>query len=94
MTTVLSDVSALNEKVKLCHQDLDDLLQNLQNFETNYQMPSQEFFNKFRSGSLSHDTDYFEWYAYLELSKKIIERIRELEKELGGLLEREILATA
>lgn len=33
MTTKLADVSALNEKVKLCHHDLDDLLQNLQNFE-------------------------------------------------------------
>lgn len=94
MTTKLADVSALNEKVKLCHHDLDDLLENLQNFEANYQMSSQEFFKKFSSGNLSHDTDFFEWYAYLELSKKIIARIRELEKELGGILEREIFAAA
>lgn len=65
MNTTLSDVSALNEKIKLCHNDLDDLLQNLQQYEMNYNM-----------------------------SKRVIERIRELEKELGDLLERKILATA
>lgn len=86
------DLTLLNEKVKNCYIDLDELLVNLRQFEQNYNMPSQEFFQKFLSGKLPHETDFFEWYAYLGMSQKLVEKIRELERELGEVLEQKLLA--
>ncbi|MCI0444581.1 hypothetical protein L0152_15405 [bacterium] len=94
MIALLAEISSLNEKVKNCQADLDSLLQELQKFENAYHMPSQEFFKKFSSGKLPHEADYFEWYAYLDMSKKIVEKIRNLERELGETLEQKLLATA
>ncbi|MDZ7291513.1 MAG: hypothetical protein ONB44_19380 [candidate division KSB1 bacterium] len=90
----LQEMSALNEKVKNCYHDLDALLRQLQNFEKRYQMPSQEFFKKFASGSLPHKSDFLEWYAYLDRSKKLVGKIRELERELGDVVEQKLLAPA
>lgn len=46
-------------------------------------MPSQEFFKKFSSGALAHETDFFEWYADLDMSKSLVAKIRILEGEPG-----------
>ncbi len=94
MIVGLQEMSTLNEKVKNCYHDLDKLLRELQNFEKLYQMPSPEFFRKFASGSLPHESDFFEWYAYLDMSKRIVGKIRELERELGDVVEQKLLAPA
>jgi len=94
MIALLAEISSLNEKVKICHADLDSLLQHLQKFENAYKMSSQEFFRRFANGGLPHATDFFEWYAYLDMSKKLVGRIREMERELGETLEQKLLASA
>jgi hypothetical protein len=91
MIALLAEISSLNEKVKNCQTDLDSLLQQLQKFENAYQMPFQKFLKKFANGMLPHETDYFEWYAYLDMSKKMIEKIRNLKRELGETLEQRLL---
>lgn len=94
MSSALEHVARLNDKVKTCHLDLHDLLQRLNTFEKTYQMPSQEFFKKFSSGVLPHETDFFEWYAYLDMSKSLVAKIRILEGELGNVLEQNLLIAA
>jgi hypothetical protein len=90
----IQEISTLNEKVKNCYHDLDELLRQLRHFETVYHMPSQDFLKKFASGSLPHETDFIEWHAYLDMSKKVVGKIRELERELGDLVEQKLLAPA
>jgi len=94
MIATLAEISTLNEKVRSCYADVDGLLRQLQQFEKTYRMSSQEFFKKFTGGSLPHETDFFEWYAYLDMSKQLVAKIRELERELGETLEQKLLATA
>jgi hypothetical protein len=92
MNSLIPELSILNEKVKDCYTDLGDVLQNLQQFENNYNMPSQEFFKKFSRGELAHETDFFEWYAFYDISKKLLNKIRDLEKELSETLEEKLSA--
>jgi len=66
---------------------------NLNQFEKAFEMSSQEFYRNFLSGQLRHKTDFFEWYAYLDMSKKLVEKIRNLERELGEALEQRLFAT-
>ena len=94
MVATLAEISTLNEKVRSCYADVDGLLRQLQQFEKTYRMSSQEFFKKFTDGSLPHEADFFEWYAYLDMSKKLVAKIRELERELGDAIEQKILEPA
>jgi len=94
MTAMLGEISHLNNKVKSCHKDLDELMQHLQQLEQSYQMSSGEFFQKFSNGQLAHQTDFFEWFAYLDMSKHLLSKIRQLEHELGNVLEQKLLAPA
>jgi len=94
MTATLGEISHLNNKIKSCYNDLDELVQHLGHLEQSYQMSSGEFFHKFSSGTLSHETDFFEWFAYLDMSKGLLSKIRQLEHELGNVLEQKLLVPA
>ncbi|MFQ5639721.1 MAG: hypothetical protein ACE5IR_17185 [bacterium] len=93
MNSHLSEISNLNGKVKGCYLDLEDLLHHLGQFEQTHNMSSQEFLRNFSKGNLKHETEFFEWYAYLDMSKKLLTKIRDLERELGVTLEQKLLAT-
>ena len=94
MTATISEISQLNAKVKSCHQDLDDVMQHLQHLEHVHEMSSGEFSRSFASAELPHETDFVEWFAYLEMSRQLLSRIRELEHELGDVLEQKLPAPA
>jgi len=94
MIATLSEISTINEKVRNCCADVDGLLRQLQQFEKTYRMSSQEFFKKFSDGSLPHETDFYEWYAYLDMSKKLVAKILDLERELGDAIKQKILEPA
>jgi len=42
---------------------LDRFRERLNEFEEEYDMSSEEFMDKFESGELGDDEDFFEWYA-------------------------------
>ncbi|GEM_PF-6163348 len=94
MTATLGEISYLNNKVKSCYKDLDELMQHLQQFEQSHQMSSEEFFKKFSNGRLAHQTGFFEWFACLDMSKHLLTKIRQLEHELGNFLGQKLLAPA
>lgn len=57
---------------------IDDLLElaaELRGFEKQYEMPSEEFHQRFNSGEIGDDIDFFDWNAtyrmYLRLRKAI-----------------------
>lgn len=64
-------------------RELDDLRHRLQEFETRYQLPSAEFYRRFRMGELGDSADYVEWGAFFEMWRSVKDRLENLETELG-----------
>jgi hypothetical protein len=50
-------------------QQVLDLEKSLKSFESQYQMSSEEFYQRFRSGDLGDGSDFFEWSAFYEMWK-------------------------
>jgi midasin (ATPase involved in ribosome maturation) len=44
-----------------------DLENQLKNYETQYQMSSAEFYQRFRTGELGDEIDFFEWGVFYEM---------------------------
>jgi hypothetical protein len=53
--------------------------QELKNFESKYQLDSDEFYRRFESGELGDDMDFFEWVSLIEMQEKLGEKISQLE---------------
>lgn len=45
----------------------EDLKHRLKEFEERYQMPSEHFHQRFQTGELGDDINFFEWNAYYEM---------------------------
>ncbi len=59
---------SLNEHAKeRASTDVKVLRRDLSEFEAKYGIPSDEFFNRFGSGELGDDGDYFEWSAIFQM---------------------------
>lgn len=48
-------------------QQAADLESRLKSFEAKYQMPSENFHQRFQSGELGDSMDFFEWNTYYEM---------------------------
>ncbi len=47
--------------------EIVDLENRLKNFESQYQMPSETFYQRFRAGELGDAMDFFEWNVFYEM---------------------------
>ncbi len=54
---------------------LSDLEKHLKIYETQYQMSSDDFYQKFRTGELGDDIDFFEWSVFYEMCTLIEQEI-------------------
>lgn len=59
-------------------QDIQSLKVELERFESQYRMSSEEFFAMFEKGELGDSEDYFEWSALFKMYKRSIERLEML----------------
>lgn len=50
-------------------QDVLELKNRLQAFEAQYQMRSDDFYQRFRAGELGDSMDFFEWSVFYEMWK-------------------------
>ena len=64
-------------------RDLADLQERLQAFETCYQMPSEEFYRRFRAGELGDAMDVVEWSIFDEMWQSVQARLERLETDLA-----------
>lgn len=48
-------------------EQIGDLKHRLKQFEEKYQMPSQQFYQRFQAGELGDSIDFFEWNSYFEM---------------------------
>jgi len=94
MGNFTNKIAKLNQQVINCYTDLEDLVRELKTFEQKYDMPSESFFRKFNQGDLEHKTDFFEWYAYVDMCRQLIQKIRSIERKIGDELEQELLEFA
>jgi hypothetical protein len=60
-------------------RELADLQQRLQAFEAHYQMPSEDFYRRFRAGGLGDSADFVEWSVFYEMWKSVQERLEILD---------------
>jgi hypothetical protein len=57
---------------------IDQINRELERFEINYKMTSEEFYNKFEAGELGDEGDFFEWSSLYENVLLYKGRIKEL----------------
>ena len=60
-------------------RELADLQERLQAFETRYQMPSEEFYRRFRAGELGDAMDVVEWSIFYEMWESVRARLAIIE---------------
>lgn len=62
-------------EIAIAQQQAAELETDLQQFETQYQMRSLEFYQKFRAGELGDDIDFVEWSSFYQMSCSVRERL-------------------
>jgi len=63
--------------------NIEQLKLEFKSFEAKYKMSSEDFYNKFESGKLGDDADFFEWAGLYENHLLYTERIRSLEDAIN-----------
>ena len=53
----------------------------LAEFETQYEMPSAEFFQRFQSGQMGDEMDFFDWSALVQMINNLRRRLDLLTEE-------------
>ena len=74
----LSLSKIIAHEIAITKQQAAELETDLQQFETQYQMPSPEFYQKFRAGELGDDIDFVEWSSFYQMSCSVRERLQIL----------------
>jgi hypothetical protein len=61
------------------HRELAETQERLRAFETRYQMPSEDFYQRFRAGELGDAMDMVEWSIFYEMWESVRARLATLE---------------
>lgn len=76
-------VRTLRSKIEEINQKLIDVYENIRYFEKKYGMKTDEFYEKFMTGELGDDMDFFEWKASKEIYNELNEEKRVLLEAIG-----------
>lgn len=72
--------SAIRKDLNEGEYMLERFRERLEEFEEEYDMGSEEFMEKFESGELGDDEDFFEWYAVYKSMKHWEEKTGKLRE--------------
>lgn len=75
----LGKIIALERATAQCESS--NLQERLRVFEERYQMPSEDFYRRFRAGELGDAADLVEWSVFYEMGESVRERLEVLEAE-------------
>ena len=75
----LSLSKIIAHEIAITKQKAAELQTDLQQFETQYEMSSAEFYQKFRAGELGDDIDFVEWSSFYQMSCSVRERLQILQ---------------
>lgn len=59
-----------------------ELRASLNKFERQYALESSEFYDKFESGEIGDDMDFFEWYGTWRMYQNTLKSLRTLDPEM------------
>ena len=76
---------ALEREAGLLRVKIRVLRSRMRILERKYNMSSEEFREKFESGELGDDEEYFLWCSLLEALSSVEKRLRDAERELQKL---------
>ncbi len=65
-------------EVTRSNNELTRLRERLEAYERQYNMPSEDFYTKFRSGELGDAMDFVEWSVFWDMYESTQERLNEL----------------
>lgn len=76
------NVTPSSSKISQPHQaELLDLEKRLKIFESQYQMSSEKFYQRFRAGELGDTIDFFEWSVFYEMWSAAQNQLEALETQ-------------
>jgi hypothetical protein len=71
---------SVSRELEIVERRLKRFRNRLQDFEEEYGMGSEEFLEKFESGELGDDSEWFEWKAVYQSVQRLEDRKQRLEK--------------
>jgi hypothetical protein len=74
---------SLRRELKLSEAKVNLINEEIEGFERRYEMPSEEFVDKFERGELGDDQEYFEWWGLVRGLKKVEEQIGRIKAVLS-----------
>lgn len=76
------NVTPSSSEISQPHQaELLDLEKRLKTFEIQYQMSSENFYQRFRAGELGDTIDFFEWSVFYEMWSAAQNQLETLETQ-------------
>ena len=71
----------LAHEADLCREQLGELKNDLAELETQYGLPSDEFYRRYQAGQTDDRMDYVEWASLVQMRDNLHERLRILTGE-------------
>jgi phage-related tail protein len=66
-------------EIAIAHKQLTELQAKIQNYEQQYQMNSEAFYQRFNLGELGDDVDFVEWSAFYDMHQAVSDRLKILQ---------------
>lgn len=67
-----------NRIIEIAKKQAAELEAELNKFETQYQMGSEEFYRRFKNGELGDDIDFVEWSSFYKMKLSLEKRLEVL----------------
>jgi alpha-amylase/alpha-mannosidase (GH57 family) len=71
----------LAHEADLCREQLNELQEDLAEFEERYGLPSDEFYRRYQAGQTDDRMDYVEWASLVQMRNNLQERLQILSGE-------------
>ena len=63
-------------------RNLNEMNDDVRNYEEKYSMKSDEFIGKFNKGQIGDETDFIDWFALVDTKKRLENSLANVEKSL------------
>jgi hypothetical protein len=71
----------ISQELAIAQQKKAELESDIKQFETQYQLTSPEFYQRFHKEELGDDIDFVEWNAFYEMLKSLQKQIELLQSQ-------------
>ena len=72
----------IDYEIGMAKKQATELEAELKQFETQYQMGSEDFYRRFKNGELGDDIDFFEWSSFYKMKLSLERRLEVLEGKI------------